>query len=154
MTLEIKKLKFEDFDELYELLLDVKFPYLPNSKQQTFNILSLSHNHLYGGFFNGKLVLFMCFSENNSKLYFDIACQENYRKKWGTKKVITFIFNTAFNKLGYNEFYTESYSDIAQKAVERIGFKNLTGFYYVINKNAKSVQKYLKYKGRKNETSK
>lgn len=147
MVLTIKKIVAENFDELYQLLIDVKFPYLPNSKQQALNILSLSHNHLYGGFFNDKLVLFMCFSENNSKLYFDIACQDNYRKKWANKNIISFIFDTAFNKLGYNCFYTESYSQTAQKAVEKIGFKNLTGFYYMIEKKSEIVNKYLKHKG-------
>lgn len=144
MVLEIRKLKNTDFDNLYLLLKQVEFPYLPSSKQQAYNVLSLSHNHLYGGFFNGNLVLFMCFSENNSKLYFDIACQENYRKQWACKKVINFIFDIVFNKLGYDEFYTESYTPVAQKAVERLGFSKLTGFYYVLRANSKTVQKYLR----------
>lgn len=146
MALQIRKLKDNDFDELYLLLKQAEFPFLPSSKEQTINVLSLSHNHLYGGFSNGKLVLFMCFSENNTRLYFDIACQENYRKRWGTKQTLRFIFNTAFNKLGYSEFYTESYTPDAQKAVERLGFNKLTGFYYVLRANSNVVEKYLRRK--------
>lgn len=154
MTLKIRKLNDKDYEELYQLLIKAEFPYLPSSKQKTIDVLSLSHNHLYGGFFNDKLVVFMCFSENASKLYFDIACHDIYRKRWGTKQTIMFIFDTAFNKLGYDEFYTESHTKTAQNAVEKLGFEKLSGFYYRLKAKSAVAKKYLKVKEKTNETNK
>jgi hypothetical protein len=148
MTLQISKLTDKNFNEVYKLLKQAQFPYLPSSKKQAFKILFSKTNHLYGGFFNNELKLFMCFCQNNQKLYFDIACQDNYRKKWATKKVIKFIFNKAFNDLSYDEFYTESFTQNAIKSVEKLGFVKLNNFNYVIRAKSAVVHKYLN-KGKK-----
>lgn len=147
MTLEIRKIKQQDFNSLYDLLKQVDFPYLPANKKKAFLELSKKDNHLYAGFKENKLVLFLCFSERNSKLYFDIACSKEYQNKWANKNVLGFIFSKAFEDLGYQEFYVESFTEKARKAVERLGFEKIVGVFYKLKSKSDVVKKYLKIKG-------
>lgn len=143
MTINIKKLESKNLNKLYEFLKKEKFPNLPN-KQEAFKELTQLDNHIYLGFYNEEMVLFLCFSERNQKLYFDIACNKKYRRKWATKKTMKFIFNTAFNNLGYDDFIVESLNQHARNVVEGFGFKKEQGFFYSLRKNSKMVERYLK----------
>lgn len=146
MKLEIKKVKQCNFDEIYELLKLAEFPYLPVDKQVAFNEFLKESNNLYIALDEGIIVLFLCFSENGEKLYFDIACSNKYRKKWACKKVLEFIFNTAFINLKYKEFYTNSFTESGVKAVEKLGFEKVKDSYYRLKFESDIVKKYLKIK--------
>jgi len=146
MVLEIKKVTGKDFDCLYQLLKQEDFPYLPVDKQTAFNELAKSDNYVYAGFDDGKLVLFLCFCERAGKLYFDIACSKEYQKKWANKNVLKFIFETAFQDLGYQEFYVESFTEKARYVVEKFGFKKIDQCFYKLFANSESVVRYLQTK--------
>ncbi|MCP4355511.1 MAG: GNAT family N-acetyltransferase [Proteobacteria bacterium] len=145
MTIQIKKLKECDLDNLYSLLKQTDFPHLP-SRSEAEAELRKKDNHIYLGFDSedDMLALFLCFSERNDKLYFDIACNPRYQKKWASKKVIKFIFETAFKTLGHDEFIVESLNENARSVVRRFGFEKVMGNFYTLNVKAKPVEKYLK----------
>ena len=153
MKLSIKKVKQEHFNSVYELLKQEDFPYLPVDKQTAFNELKQSDNFIYAGFVEDNLVLFLCFSIRNHKLYFDIACSKKYQRKWANKKILKFIFETAFIDLNFQEFYVESFTHQARNVVEKFGFKKVDSCFYVLNKNSKVVNKYLQIEDKINETT-
>jgi len=90
------------------------------------------------------LALFLCFSERNGQLYFDIACNPDFNKRWASKKVLKFIFETAFKTLGYDEFIVESLNENARSVVRRFGFEKVIGNFYTLNVRAKPVGRYMK----------
>ncbi|HAG52919.1 MAG TPA: hypothetical protein DCL21_03940 [Alphaproteobacteria bacterium] len=146
MTLEIKKVTEKDFDCIYQLLKQEDFPYLPVDKQTAFNELSKNDNYIYAGFSESKIVLFLCFCERSGKLYFDIACAKDYQKKWASKQILKFIFETAFQDLGYEEFYVESFTDQSRYVVEKFGFRRIDQCFYRLSANSDSVVRYLQTK--------
>lgn len=143
MTFKIRKLTDKDYTELYKLLKQAEFPYLPNDQQTALNELKKDDNHLYGAFDEDTLAVFLCFSERNDKLFFDIACLAEYKKRWANKQILRFIFSTPFNDLGYDDFYTESLNDTARAAVKKVGFEHLRGNFYRMHKYSDSIKKYL-----------
>lgn len=143
MTFNIRKLTEEDFTELYMLLKQARFPYLPEDKQIALNELKKDDNYLYGAYKDNKLVVFLCFTERNDKLFFDIACCEEYKKRWANKQILKFIFSTPFNQLGYDDFYTESLTSSAKLAVKKVGFEHLRGNFYRMHKYSDNIKKYL-----------
>jgi hypothetical protein len=143
MTFQIRKLVDEDFNELYQLLKQAQFPYLPEDEQLAFKELKKDDNHLYGAFKDDILAVFLCFTERGGKLFFDIACKDSFKKRWANKQILQFIFTTPFNLLGYDEFYTESLNNTAQNAVSKVGFKHVSGNFYKMHKDASSIKKYL-----------
>lgn len=150
MTIKIEEIQKEDFSLLYDFLKKEEFPYLP-TKEEAEKEFKMNDNHIYVGKDNDKIVLFLCFCERNEKLYFDIACDIKYRKKWANKSTMRFIFNTAFNTLNFEDMIVESLNDNARCVVERFGFKNIQGFFYKLNKSSNIVQKYLNTKVRGNK---
>lgn len=146
MALEIKKVNKLELYRIYDLLKQQDFPNLPKDKDYAIEQLSKPENHIYAGFEGDELMLFLCFSEKSSKLYFDIACAKNYEGKWATKKVMKFIFKTAFEELGYQEMFVESLTAKARAVVEKFGFEKVINYFYKITNKSASVLKYFKTK--------
>ena len=142
--MNIRKLQKKDVDSLYSLLKQTDFPHLP-SKIDAESELLKEDNHIYLGVDseNEALALFLCFSERNGQLYFDIACNPDYSRRWASKKIITFIFKTAFKTLGYDEFFVESLNEHARNVVKKFGFEKVIGNFYTLNVKSEAVKRYM-----------
>ena len=120
---EIKIEKLRDFQlqELYNLMLMEDFPDTPSSYKEARDFLLETEN--YGIVENGRLNACFLFGDiTDNSAFIDVVCRRNFRGKWATKKVLTFIFKKAFKDMNLKFIWAYAHNSKSLTAALKAGF--------------------------------
>ena len=121
MPLNIQPLRAADLEDLYRMMVQQKFPDVPDSFEEAEEYLEDIIG--YGAFEKGRLKAGFIFGDvTEESAFFDAVCAPNYHGKWATPKTMRKLYGIAFKQLALDFLWAQPRNSKSLTAALKSGF--------------------------------
>ncbi len=114
-----------DLPNLYQLMVEEDFPDVPETLAEALPMLAQTRS--YGLFESRDMCAGFVFGDiTPTNAFFDVVCRNDYRARWGNRRVLRKLYEVAFKEMGLRFVWSQPKNRAAQRAALKGGFVPLS----------------------------